>query len=60
MTPSATRRAGLRWRKACRVPGAAVDPLGPIDRWRDQVRRDIRAEVGDNPAAWLPRLLEQA
>ncbi len=33
--------------------GAAFDPLGPIDRWRDRVRRDIGREVGDRRQAGL-------
>lgn len=33
--------------------GAVSDPLGPIDRWRDRVRRDIQAEVGDRREAGL-------
>ncbi|RZS58007.1 ComEC/Rec2 family competence protein [Sphaerotilus mobilis] len=33
--------------------GSAFDPLGPIDRWRDRVRRDIRREVGDRRQAGL-------
>ncbi|MDP4300536.1 ComEC/Rec2 family competence protein [Leptothrix discophora] len=33
--------------------GTSFDPLGPIDRWRDRVRRAIRAEVGDRRQAGL-------
>ncbi|MEY2655995.1 MAG: hypothetical protein RLZZ524_3023, partial [Pseudomonadota bacterium] len=52
-------RATATVREAGGVPqrldddGAAADPLGPIDRWRDRVRRDIRIEVEDRRQAGL-------